>query len=137
MNDSLAKPLSIALYALMGISVLLLLLFFVGVLGEGVLLSWTYLLIAIAAITTVVFPIIYLVQNPKDAQNTLIAVGALVVIFGLSYGLASGEVLDKYIKHGIDESSSRLVGMGIYATYILMAGAVGSIIFSAVSKAIK
>ena len=137
MKDSLAKPLSIALYVLMGVSVLLLLLFFVGMLNEGILLSWTYLLVAIAAIATVVFPIIYLVQNIKEAKNTLIAIGGMLVVFGISYGLASGEVLEKYIKYGVDESTAKFVGMGIYATYILMAGAIGSIIFSAVSKAIK
>jgi len=137
MKDSLAKPLSIALYALMGVSVLLLFLFFVGVLNEGILLSWSYLLVAMAAIATVVFPIIYLVQNPKDAKNTLIAIAAMAVVFGISYGLASGEVLEKYVKYGIDESSSRYVGMGIYATYMLMVGAVGSIIFSAISKMIR
>ncbi|PCH97056.1 MAG: hypothetical protein COB85_03025 [Bacteroidetes bacterium] len=137
MKDSIAKPLSILLYALMGISVLLIVVFVAGWIDHGILLVWTYFLVGIASIASIVFPIIYVVQNPKGAKDMLISVGGIAVIFGISYGLASGELTDVFIREGVDEGISRLVGMGIIGSYLLLAGAVGAIIFSSISKMIK
>ena len=138
MTDHLSTILSKGLYALLGISVLLVVLFFGGIwVTESALIIWSYLLLGIAAVAAVLFPIIYLVQNPKKAKGALFSVAGLLVIFGISYLIASAAVLNSYEKFDIDGAISRRVGMGLIAMYILGFGAVGAIIYSAVSRLIK
>ena len=138
MTDHLSTILSKGLYALLGISVLLVVLFFGGIwVTESALIIWSYLLLGIAAVAAVLFPIIYLVQNPKKAKGALFSVAGLLVIFGISYLIASDAVLNSYEKYDIDAAISRRVGMGLIAMYILGFGAVGAIIYSAVSRLIK
>jgi hypothetical protein len=138
MTDHLSNILSKGLYALMGISVLLAALFFAGFgITESGLIIWSYMLAGIAAATAVLFPIVYLVQNPKKAKGALFSVAGLLAIFGIAWLFASGDVLDSYEKYDIDEVVSRRVGMGLIAMYILGFGAIGAIIYSAVSRLMK
>ena len=138
MTDHLSNILSKGLYALMGISVLLAALFFAGFwVTESGLIIWSYMLAGIASVSAVLFPIVYLVQNPKKAKGALFSVAALLTIFGIAWLFASGDVLDSYEKYGIDEVVSRRVGMGLIAMYILGFGAIGAIIYSAVSRLMK
>jgi len=138
MTDHLSNILSKGLYALMGISVLLAALFFAGFgVTESGLIIWSYMLAGIAAVSAVLFPIVYLVQNPKKAKGALFSVAGLLTIFGIAWLFASGDVLDSYEKYGIDEVVSRRVGMGLIAMYILGFGAIGAIIYSAVSRLMK
>ena len=137
MKDNISKNLEYMLYGLLGLSVLLSLLFYVELIGETMLLNWAYGLILVSALAAIIFPIIYLIQNPTNAKGALIAVLALAVVAGISYGLASDEVLLKYEKYGVDESTSRNVGMGIIATYILGALSSGLIICFGVLRMFK
>jgi len=78
-------------------------------------------MVVIATIASIVFGIIKMTQDPKFAKKILYIVGGLVVIFIIAYGLA--------------DSSSKLVGMGIIACYILSIGAIGAIAYAELSKA--
>ena len=62
---------------------------------------------------------------------------ALAVIAGISYVLASDEVLLKYEKYGVDELTSRNVGMGIIATYILGILSFGLILYFGIVRIFK
>ena len=137
MKDNLSKNLVFLLYGLLGLSVILSLLFYVGFIGESFLLNWAYCLILVSALAAIIFPIVYLIQNPKNAKGALMAVLALAVVAGISYGLASDEVLLKYEKYGVDESTSRNVGMGIIATYILGILSFGLIIYFGIVRMFK
>ena len=132
------KLFSIILMVLLGGSALLSLLFAFDVVSEGMLITWCYILLGIAAVTAVVFPLITMAQNPKGAKNALIGVVALVAICGIGYAMAGNEVHIDY--EGIllaDEGTSQLSEAALIAFYILGAGAIGSIIFAEVSKMFK
>jgi hypothetical protein len=132
------KLFSIILIALLGLSALLSILFMVDVVSEGVLITWCYILLAIAAITAIVFPIITMAQNPKGAKNALIGVVALIVICALGYFMSGNEVhIDLDGKLLADAATSQKSEAGLIAFYILGAGAIGSIIFAEVSKMFK
>lgn len=137
MKDNLSKNLVFLLYGLLGLSVLLSLLFYIGIVGETLLLNWAYCLIFISTLTAVVFPIVYLVKNPKNAKGALMALVALAVVAGISYFLASDEVLLKYEKYGVNELTSRNVGMGIISTYILGILSFGLIIYFGIVRMFK
>ncbi|HDY86756.1 MAG TPA: hypothetical protein ENH82_01415 [bacterium] len=137
MPDKTSKILSIALYAVIGISVLFLILFYFEAVGEGLLIYWTYLLMIIATVSAVVFPVIFMIRNPKGTKKALIGIGAMELVFLIAYLIASDEVLPKYEKYGIDPSAAKRVGMGLIATYLFGFGAIGAIIYSAVSRFFK
>ena len=95
----------------------------------------TIVMLSIAAIVIIVFSVIQMVNNKKAATKTLLTVGGLLLILGLSYYvLSSDEVLSSYQKYGVDNITSKIVGMGIWSFYILSSIAVGSIIISEISN---
>jgi len=55
----------------------------------------------------------------------------------ISYALASDEVLLKYEKYGVDELTSRNVGMGLIATYILGISSFALIIYFGIVRMFK
>lgn len=132
------KIFSIILYALLGISALLSVLFFLDVVSEGMLINWCYILLGIAAVSAIIFPVITMAQNPKNAKNALIGIVGLAVVFAIGYAMAGNEeVFDASAKLLADESTSQLSEAGLNAFYILGLGAIGVIIFSEVSKIFK
>ena len=124
--------------SLLGLSALLSLLFAFDIVSEGLLITWCYILLVIAAITAIVFPIITMAQNPKGAKNAMIGVAALVLICVVGYFMSGDEVhinLDGDML--ADAATSKKSEAGLIAFYILGAGAIGSIIFAEVSKMFK
>lgn len=128
----------IILIALLGLSAVLSVLFFMGVVSEGLLIIWCYILFGIATITAIVFPLLNMVQNPKGAKNALIGVVALLVVCGLGYALAGSE---EFFTHDgtllADAATSKKSEAGLIAFYIMGAAAIGAVIFAEVSKMLK
>lgn len=137
MKDDLSKKLGYVLWALLGSSVLLTLMFFMEWVSVNFMLNWTYGLFAIAALSSIVFPIIVLAQDPKKAKGAAISLVGLIVVLGLAYVMASDAVPLSYEKYGVDAGTSQLVGMGIIATYTLMLVSVVGIFFFGVMNALK
>jgi len=132
-----SKILSIALYSVTGITVLFLVLYYFEVTDEGLLIYFTYLLMFIAAVLSVGFPVIFMIRNPMGTKKTLISIGGLVLVFLITYLIASDEVLPKYEKYGIVPAESKSIEMGLIATYLFGFGTIGAIIYSAVSRFFK
>tara|TARA_B000000475_G_C15684892_1_gene319740 strand:- start:26 stop:370 length:345 start_codon:yes stop_codon:yes gene_type:complete len=95
----------------------------------------TIIMLVIATFVIIIFSVIQMINNKKAATKTLLTVGGLLVVLGLSYyTLSSDEVLSSYQKYDIDNITSKIVGMGIWSFYILSIIAVGSIIISEISN---
>jgi hypothetical protein len=77
-----------------------------------------YALFGVGVLAAIGFPLVEMVTNLETAKKTLISVGSLVLIFGLSYVLSGSEVLDSYQKFGITASSSKLIGASLIMLYI-------------------
>ena len=132
------KLFSIILMSLLGLSALLSLLFMISVVSEGLLIVWCYILLGIAAVTAIVFPLITMAQNPKGAKNALIGVVGLILICVIGYMMAGDETHVNYDGTVLADAATSLKSeAGIIASYVLLAGAVGVIIFSEVSKMFK
>lgn len=93
-----------------------------------------YILLAVAVLAAVVFPIIQLAKNPKGAKGALIGIGALVVVLGVSYALSS-DVNPSKIE--ITAEGAKQVDTGLFAFYILAAVAIVSLVYAEVSKLFK
>jgi hypothetical protein len=133
-----SKLFNIILMTLLGLSAVLSVLFFVDVISEGLLIMWCYVLLGIASITAIVFPLINMAQNPKSAKNALIGVVALAIVCGIGYALAGSEeffTLDGKLL--ADASSSKYSEAGLIAFYIMGAAAIVAVVYAEVSKMLK
>lgn len=95
-----------------------------------------YAYFGIALIAAVGSSLYNVALNPKNLKGSLIGLGALVVVLGTSYVLASDVVLETY-GEGVTPMVSKLSDAGLIAFYILFVVAIGSIVFSAVSRLVK
>lgn len=93
----------------------------------------TYFMIAIAAAAAVVFPVIFLVQDPKKAKGSLFGVIGLAVVFGISYAISGNEL---YI--GLqDPTVSKLVGGGIIMFYLMFVVSILIAVYSEIARIFK
>jgi hypothetical protein len=93
-----------------------------------------YLLLAVATATAIIFPIIQLAKNPKNAMGALAGFVGLLVIFGISYALSDDVNLSKI---EISSEGAKLAETGIFVFYILSITAIVGVIYSGVSKLFK
>jgi len=97
----------------------------------------TYILLAVATITALAFPIKHMISHPKKAKEVGMALGGLLVVYLLATLLASDEVTEHYAKFDVTETISKQVGTGLFLFYILGAGAIISVLYSEVSNMLK
>ncbi len=135
----LAKITSFLLYALLGISAILGVLFYTNSISEEPLIYVAYLFVALAAIFAIGFPIYQLMSNPKGALNTLIGLAILGVIVLIAYSLASDQVMHIVGYEGPDNNPSTLktVGTGLFTTYILFFLSLAAIVITEIYNAVK
>lgn len=104
----------------------------------GIIINYGIILLIIGAAIAVIFPLITVILNPKNAIKLLLVVVLLVVFAGLSYIFASGNIDGAvYEKFEITTSTSKMVGGALILTYILIGLAIVSIIFSSIRKMLK
>ena len=156
---NISKITSVLLYALMAVSVILLLVFFkvTADMPEGtefdeqitiyggildMILYWSYVLFGIAAVAALVFPLVRMFTRPKEAVKTLISVAAVAVLVLIAYMLADNTVFTAAQLPGYDGEDNvpgtlKFAGMMLWTVYLLFAGAIGSIAYAEVSKVLK
>ncbi len=96
-----------------------------------------YILMIVAVIGVIVFPIIQMLGDLKSAKGALIGIGALLVIFFISYAISTPEVGAVYDKYNVSPNFSKIIGGGLIATYIMFAGVIVSILWSQISSWLK
>lgn len=103
--------------------------------SHDALLYTTYFNMVAAIVLAIVAAVAGLIIHPKTIKSTGIGLGAIVLLAGVSYGLAGDEVLDSY--GSISPMVSKLSDMGLYMMFILLGGAIAAVIFSGVKKLIS
>lgn len=104
----------------------------------NLMLVWALAMILLTIAAIIIMPLVGVFQNPKSAVQGLIGLGAIVVVFLVSYALSndnpiplpSGKVMD-------DSFSLKFSDTALYATYITFAGVIVSIIFGEFYKIFK
>jgi hypothetical protein len=96
-----------------------------------------YVLLFIAVAAALIFPIISSISNPSSLLKTGIAVGVVLVLFGLSYAMAGSDLPRSAVAAGLSESSVKLISAGLIMFYIVLVLAVLALIYSEISKALK
>jgi len=103
-----------------------------------IFMNVSYVILAIAVLNVLVFSVLNLVSNTAGLKNTLMGVGAFVVLSLLCYfGFANG--VETTLKDGdiLSESGSRLVGAGLYLFYFLAVIAGGIMLCFGIKKMAK
>ena len=136
----LHKIVKYAAYALAIIGIIFGIMIMTG--NEGMIDNMLYVGYAVLAFILVLV-LIYVVKGlfAGNVKKTLISVGLFVGIVLISYAMSSGTDLDlqPFLDKGQDitEATSKKVGAGLYAFYIIAIIAVGSMAFSGVKKLMK
>ena len=111
--------------------------FFYGT-GISIGLYISYLLLFLAAITAVVFPLLDSIKNPKEIAKSGISVVGLLVLFIVSYLLSGSEITAKYMIGGVTtEFNSKMIGAGLIMFYFVLFLSIAAMIYSEISKALK
>ena len=133
-----SKILRIFLGVLLGISALLAALFFLKVISDDILIYWAYFLVIFTAVITILFPIAFLIMNPKGSIKIFISLGLMIVIAIIAYSLSETGLSDHTIeKLKTSASTAKLVGAGLIFTYVMAGLTVLSVIYASISKIFK
>lgn len=118
------KYISIVKFALIALSVVVILLYVTGVLDDyqstEVMLQWGYFMLGFAVLCVIVFPLIALMQNPAGAMRSLIGLLiVLAVVFG-AYLLGSGEPVTTPSTTYDNVFALKVSDAGLYTTYLAL-----------------
>lgn len=132
------KYLSIIRYVLLAVSVLTVLLYFVGASDVDLMLEWAYVLLGATVAAAVLFPIIGIVQNPKAALRSLVGLVIVAIVLGISFALASDVPLTDSAGNVFDNPMAlKLSDTGLFATYVAMTVAILSAILGEICNVFK
>jgi hypothetical protein len=98
-------------------------------------LGWTYILIAIALVFTLGFPLIGAFKNKKSLLKLILLIVAVVVVFGGAYLLAPGNAIN--VNTEASAGTFKFADAALYIVYLFVAAAFIALIWGAVHKAIK
>ncbi|MEQ9424017.1 MAG: hypothetical protein RJQ09_06345 [Cyclobacteriaceae bacterium] len=102
-----------------------------------VLLYLGYGLIIVCAAAAIVLPLINALGDPSALVKSGIGLGALVVVFLISWAIAGGEVLPSYTNYGVDSGLSKFVGGSLTMMYLLALIAIVGIVYTEITKIFK
>ncbi|AUS05414.1 hypothetical protein [Pseudotamlana carrageenivorans] len=103
---------------------------------SGNMLYIAYIVLGIVLLLVLLFVIKGLFAG--NIKKTIMTVGVFALIIAISYGISSGTDLNlkPFTDKGLDitEATSKNVGAGLYAFYILAALAIGSMLYGGAKK---
>lgn len=109
--------------------------------SESILSSYivtSYIALGIAAALSLLFPIAFMIKNPKNAVKMLMVIAGFVVLGFISYALASNTLTSLELeKYEITASVEKGVGAALIFTYIIGAASILSILYSSFSSFFK
>ena len=137
MEDKLLNKCKYLLIALMVISLAILGFSMIkGVASTDLQLGLTYGLAIIMVLAMLFSPIYGVIIDPKSIKGILIAVGLFAVVALLAWFISPGATLPQEMLDnvGIDQKIEAICDFQVWFLYIMVFGAIASIIYSAVAK---
>ena len=113
-------------------------LFYVHVIDSETFINVGKLLLILGVAVMVISPIYGFITNPQNIVKMLISIGAAVVVVVVAYSLAGNYFSEYQLEElEITAETSKMVGMGLIATYIAFGITVLSVLYSSVVKLFK
>lgn len=102
------------------------------------LLNVGFILVFLAGALTIIASLFSIFMKKKSVINMLISIAVLAVVYFISRGMAGTESIELANKDVIDDAGLlKIVGTGLYMTYILFFGAIGMILYTWIAKMFK
>mgnify|MGYP001346257136 CR=1 FL=1 len=133
-NSLISNLVKILSWVLMGVSTVIALLFFAGVVDENLFIIWAYVLLVIAAFFAVIFPVVFFVLYPKNAMKALVGLVGLGIAVLIGYLLSDTTTIITATNHP-NFSNPKVLAFtdtGIIATYVLFGVAVLGLLFTGI-----
>jgi hypothetical protein len=139
MKDTIANITKWILYILLALVLVSGILFmFTDALSVDAMLNWAKLLLILGVAVMVISPIYGFIINPKNAVKMLIMLGIFTVIIIIAYSMSTVSFTDLQLETlKTTANTSRIVGTGLYVTYIAMGLAVLAAIYASFVKVFK
>jgi NADH:ubiquinone oxidoreductase subunit 6 (subunit J) len=126
------------LYGLMGISAILIVLFYMNSSNPDLILYWMYTIAILSIAIILAIVITGIVKNPKGSFKVLIIVAIGLLLGLISYIMSKNTLApDQLEKYNLTPNNVRMVGAGLLMTYLIMLGAIGVFIYTSVIKYFK
>lgn len=103
----------------------------------ALMLDWAYILLGVAVVAAILFPLVHIIQNPKGAVQTLIGLAIVVVVVGISYALASDAPIVTAVQTFADPFSLKFSDTGLYTTYAALTVAILAIVVGEIGNVFK
>ena len=144
MSNTYRRIISIFLYVLLGVALIVGIIFYFGdvvpgtkgtslqeplIADEFLILSYIYF--GIAALLTVIFPVIYIITHPKKVKTALLSILFFAAILIIGYLLGSGNKFADQPE--ISSTTMKLVDSGLIAAYVFLGLAFVGILYSEIS----
>ncbi|MBL4625853.1 MAG: hypothetical protein JKY42_12050 [Flavobacteriales bacterium] len=100
------------------------------------LIVYCYVLIAVLVLVALGGAGMGLMKKPESLKMMLIGVGGTVLLFGISYGMASDEVTAD-MGNTVSAGMAKLIDTGLIAMYITMFLSICTVAFSSVMKIVR
>lgn len=106
-------------------------------------LTWSYVLLIVTVALIVLFGLVQTIGNKEATKSALIALGCGVVIFGISYAMASDEIpqffgSERFVADGtLTSSVSKWIDTTLIVAYILFGLTLIATVFWSVSHVFK
>ena len=91
----------------------------------------TYALVGIAVIASVIFPVIFFIQDIRKARGALIGIAVLAIVILISWSISTNEAYEAF---NVGPAASQWIGGGITATMILIGMGLLAAVFTEVYK---
>lgn len=141
------KYLKISLYAMFGISIILIFIIIKDSNDNAQLAGsldtsfyWTYFLLIAGALGILAFTVYHTVTVKGDSKKMIIAFASLAIVLLISYLMSSDEIPQFFgtqtlIANGtLTPATARLTDVGLYATYILAFISVATLVYTSFSR---
>ncbi len=138
MKDNIANISRWVLYVLLILSAIPGILFYAKVISTDAFLDWGIIMLFLGVAVIILAPAYTLFINPKNLIKMLLSILLLVVILAVSYGFAINQLSALQLEtYKVTAETSKLVGMGLIATYITFGLSIITILYSGVMKLFK
>jgi NADH:ubiquinone oxidoreductase subunit 6 (subunit J) len=138
MTEKKFKLIQWMLYALMAVSALLTILFYINPASPDVLLYWGYILVIVSGVVILGVSLVGILQSPKASIKMLFVVAAIILLGIISYVVSQNTLTPAELeRYAITANGVRWVGAGLVLTYMIGLVAIGVFIYTSLSRFIK
>lgn len=138
MKDNIANITKWILYLLLALSVIPGVLFYADALSTELFINWAKILLIVGVAIMFLSPIYGFITNPQNIVKMLISIAVMVVVIVIAYAVAGNEFTEYQMEElKTTAQTSKLVGMGLYATYITFGLTVVAIFYASIIKIFK